>query len=82
VSRVRLLLFARAREIAGRPRDDFDAASLAQLLDAARARYGADFGDVLEHARIWINGDEPPSGLLTDLADGDEVAVLPPVSGG
>jgi molybdopterin converting factor small subunit len=31
---------------------------------------------------VWINGDEPIAGDKTQLHDGDEVAVLPPVSGG
>ena len=48
----------------------------------ARARYGADFTAVLVRARVWVNGDEPADGDETLLHDGDEVAVLPPVSGG
>ena len=32
--------------------------------------------------KLWVNGDEPLAGDLTELHDGDEVAVLPPVSGG
>lgn len=52
------------------------------LLDDLRASYGIEFAGVLDAARVWINGDEPVAGDLTQLHDGDEVAVLPPVSGG
>ncbi len=55
---------------------------LGDLLDRARARYGEQFAAVLGNARVWINGDEPLAGDATELHDGDEVAVLPPVSGG
>jgi molybdopterin synthase sulfur carrier subunit len=77
-----LRLFAQAREAAGRKHDQFDSATLGQLLDAARAAYGPEFAVVLDNSRVWVNGDEPVDGPDTALADGDEVAVLPPVSGG
>jgi sulfur-carrier protein len=82
VTVVSLRLFAQAREAAGRGADEFDAETLSDLLDAARARYGPAFADVLEHARVWVNGDDPLAGDATLLHAGDEVAVLPPVSGG
>jgi len=37
---------------------------------------------VLESARVWVNGEEPEQGDATPLHDNDEVAVVPPVSGG
>ncbi|GIU85750.1 MAG: hypothetical protein KatS3mg009_0265 [Acidimicrobiia bacterium] len=83
--RLRVLLFATAREAAGRAHDEFDAAAGATLADLAAAmdaRYGAAFGRVREGSRLWLNGEEPPAGAATVLHDGDEVAVLPPVSGG
>lgn len=56
--------------------------TLGALLAQARARFGPEFAAVLDGSRVWVNGDEPGDGDATALADGDEVAVLPPVSGG
>jgi molybdopterin converting factor small subunit len=82
---VTLRLFAAAREAAGRGRDDYDPAvtpTVGALLDAAGTAYGETFALVLRNSRVWLNGDEPPGGRAAALSDGDEVAVLPPVSGG
>ena len=82
---VRLLLFAGAREAAGCSRDEFDlqdGVRLDALLARAIERYGEGFASVLGTSRVWINGDEPAEDLATVLAPDDEVAVLPPVSGG
>ena len=35
---------------------------------------------VVESAQIWLNGE--PAARTDAVVDGDEVAVLPPVSGG
>jgi MoaD family protein len=82
---VTLRLFATAREAAGCATDSFeltDGASVGDLVGLACGRYGDAFSEVLATARIWVNGDEPAGGATTMLAAGDEVAVLPPVSGG
>jgi sulfur-carrier protein len=79
---VRILLFARAREAAGRRDDVIEGVTLGDVLAVARDRYGPEFADVLLAARVWVNGDEPATGDATPLSEGDEVAVLPPVSGG
>ncbi len=75
-----LRLFAGAREAAGTGRDEMPGATVAAVLDAARARYGSEFGALLEHCAIWCNGE--PCEPDQPVGDADEVAVLPPVSGG
>lgn len=77
---VTLLLFASAREAAGTASLDVTAATVAEVLGLARSRFGEGFAAVLAGSRVWLNG-EPATGP-EPLADGDEVAVLPPVSGG
>jgi sulfur-carrier protein len=78
----RLRLFAQAREAAGTAAISYDADTLGALLAIARVELGAGFGVVLDTSRVWVNGDEPAAGDETPLGPDDEVAVLPPVSGG
>lgn len=75
-----LRLFAAAREAAGRSVDEVPGATVEDVLDAARARYGETFAEVLTTSGVWVNG-EPATGD-TVVGGDDEVAVLPPVSGG
>ena len=77
---VRLLLFAAARQAAGTRQAEVVAATVGDVLEQARSRFGRPFSEVLDGSRVWLNGE--PSELSTPLRDGDEVAVLPPVSGG
>jgi molybdopterin converting factor small subunit len=73
-------LFASAREAAGTGSDVFDGATVRDVLAAAEARYGPRFTEVLTTCRVWVNGDDAPAD--TPIGPADEVAVLPPVSGG
>jgi molybdopterin synthase sulfur carrier subunit len=79
-ARVIILFFAAARQAAGIGKESVDASTLAEALEAARLRHGDAFAAVLEGCRVWVNGE--PADENTPLVDGDEVAVLPPVSGG
>jgi len=51
-------------------------------LDDLRSRHGPELAAVLATARVWVNGEDPVQGDATVLSAGDEVAILPPVSGG
>lgn len=75
-----LRLFASAREAAGTGRDDVSAATVGELLAAASEKYGESFVEVLRTCRIWVNGESATPDTV--LSARDEVAVLPPVSGG
>ena len=73
-------LFAGARDAAGTGRDEVPGATVSEVVDAARARYGTGFDAVLATSKIWVNGE--PAGSDDPVGPTDEVAVLPPVSGG
>jgi molybdopterin synthase sulfur carrier subunit len=76
----RLRLFAQAREAAGTGEANLEGDTVGEVLDAATARFGGSFGDLLPTCRVWVNGE--PAGRGDVVAESDEVAVLPPVSGG
>lgn len=75
-----LRLFANLRESAGTDTADFDAATVGDLLGQAADRFGDQFQQGLSAARVWVNGDQADE--ATPLATTDEVALIPPVSGG
>lgn len=73
-------MFAQARESAGRGTDEVPGATVGDVLDAAVGRYGDAFEVVLSICAVWVNGE--PADRSTPVEPTDEVAVLPPVSGG
>jgi molybdopterin converting factor small subunit len=76
----RLRLFGPAREAAGESRAECCGHTVAEVIAAAEARYGPAFADVVAISRVWVNGE--PADADAPVADQDEVAVIPPVSGG
>lgn len=76
----RLRLFANLRESAGTDSVDIDAATVGQLLDTASDRFGESFTAGLGAAGVWVNGESATPD--TSITASDEVAVIPPVSGG
>ena len=75
-----LRLFAAAREAAGSDRVTVDASTVGGVLAEAQRRFGEPFSDVLAISRVWVNGE--PAEPDDAVSPSDEVAVLPPVSGG
>lgn len=75
-----LRLFASIREIAGVNQIDFDAETVGEVVGLAVEKFGPDFASILPACRIWVNGN--PAKEDDKVFDSDEVAILPPVSGG
>lgn len=76
----RLRLFASAREAAGTSQETLPGATVGELLEVAKHRFGANFEAVLPSCKVWVNGEAAE--MSVRIGDDDEVAVLPPVSGG
>lgn len=75
-----LRLFASAREAAGTGAADVPGTTVGEVLACAVGRFGPGLAEVLPTCRVWVNGE--PAGEARAVVEGDEVAVLPPVSGG
>lgn len=80
--RVTVRFFAVARERAGREEDVIElplGASVATLLEVLGSRFPR-LVEVFPHLRVAVNQEMSPPDRA--LADGDEAALIPPVSGG
>jgi len=53
---------------------------VAGIIAAAEEQFGETFVRILATSSVWLNGDAVDPGALVN--DNDEVAVIPPVSGG
>jgi molybdopterin synthase sulfur carrier subunit len=73
-------LFASARIAAGVETIQLEGDTVGAILAAARAQFGPEFTQVLSGCQIWLN--QRPATEADWVTPEDEVAVLPPVSGG
>lgn len=73
-------LFAGLREIAGTSRVQVEGSTVGEVVETAARQMGPQFRAAVATARIWRNGEaaEMHDGVGPD----DELAILPPVSGG
>lgn len=76
-----LRLFASVREAAGGERSiTIDGSTVGEVVDAACDKFGEHFTALIPTCKTWVNGD--PAERDTAVQPNDEVAILPPVSGG
>jgi molybdopterin converting factor small subunit len=80
VTVARLRFFGVAVDAAGSREGDIDGNTVDEVLTAACARYGDRFTEVLGRSKVWVNGQPADPG--DPVMASDELAVLPPVSGG
>ena len=73
-------LFAALRELAGGPLVHAEGDTVAEVVGALSRRFGERFETVARSGSVVIDGERV--GPDRRLADGDEIALLPPVSGG
>lgn len=57
-----------------------DAASVGEIIAEAERRFGSDFAAQVQTCRVWVNGE--PASYGDPVSGEDEIALLPPVSGG
>jgi molybdopterin converting factor small subunit len=75
-----LRLFATIRVAAGTGRDAVPGSTVSEVVANAVERYGEAFAELVPICRVWVNGEVASDD--TAVSDTDEVALLPPVSGG
>jgi MoaD family protein len=73
-------LFAALRELAGTSRLEVEASDVEALLAELSARLGPEFDRIMVAGAVIVDGETAPGSRPLD--PGDEVALLPPVSGG
>ena len=77
---MKVRLFAALREIAGDSHVEATGHTVGELVDDLSTRYGERFSQIAEVGSFVVNGER--AGRDTPIAHGDELALLPPVSGG
>ncbi|MEO8476025.1 MAG: MoaD/ThiS family protein [Actinomycetota bacterium] len=68
------------RELADASHVEAPGSSVGEIVDALGERYGERFASIVAVGTFVVNGER--ASRDTPVADGDEVALLPPVSGG
>jgi sulfur-carrier protein len=78
--RVNVRLFAALRELAGSSSVEAEGATVGEVVQALSTRYGERFASIARVSSAVVGGERADA--ETPLTEGQEVALLPPVSGG
>lgn len=77
---VRVRLFAALRELAGVSEVEAEGATPEELIEALAGRFGERFAGIARAGSVVVDGER--ASFETPLSGREEVALLPPVSGG
>jgi MoaD family protein len=77
---IHVRVFAALRELAGTSQLEASGSTVGEVSDALSAEHGERFAQIAAASSFVVNGDRATRDTV--IADGDEVAILPPVSGG
>ena len=77
---IKVRLFAALRELAVSSEVEAEGKTAGDLTDALSERFGERFAQIAAVGSLVVNGERATR--ATAVAAGDEVALLPPVSGG
>ena len=77
---VRVRLFASLREMAGSAFVEVDAATAGEVVDGLAMRFGERFAKLARSGSVVVDGERASADRA--LEGSEEVALLPPVSGG
>jgi MoaD family protein len=77
---VKVRLFAALRDLAGSSEVEAEGGTVGEVVEVLAARFGERFEAVARSGSVIVDGER--AGADRAVAGGEEIALLPPVSGG
>jgi MoaD family protein len=77
---VKVRLFAALRDLAGSSEVEAEGSTVGEVVEVLAARFGERFEAVARSGSVIVDGER--AGADRAVAGGEEIALLPPVSGG